>query len=416
MRGKFNIKEINLLEKKLLEVTLTKYDLVQIKIKIKELKKILQNSSLSVDTKKFTLTRLNSLQRNSDRKLKQFCSENINFPLDLIYSIQFQGLIRNKRLLIHFNTSMLFIGKKNISLNRLSEKMFNPQIDSIGSIFIHNVIIDLLSLLEGKKNYIESDLFISDEGCNYRIEITLKKFYNFGKIRGPFQSEIKKIFIENSLSTICYIKTIPGKNGDTHFFVKENYISISKLGIFIGHTLENFDLSSIALLSKSSTNLFLTIEVNKYLFNQENNRTIFIPYRFAHKLIYKNNVNFLCKIMGEDKKNSPFWENVYSEKDIYSTPAKLCNIKNILIYIAYKMYCMPVRKDCYLQINLDELHSMGLLKETRTSRHYLFNSYLYLKLFSELYEWPDKSLEIFYSYINKSKIPSIVIKKADLII
>jgi len=412
MNEKFDVKKLTILEKKILELTLNKSDLVEIKVKIKDLKKILKESnSVSLDHKKFILTRLCSLQRLSDRKLQQFYSENDYFPMNLIYSLHFQSLIKNKQLLIYFKNDMIITKNKKVSLNSVAKEAFNPDINSIGSLFIHHGISDVIRLLEGKKIYKDDNMFVIDDGDNYIIEITLKKFYDVGKISAPFKSEIKKIFVENRLANICYIKTVCSQIANKHFFVKENYINVHKIAVFIGHSLENFDITDINLISKRANNLFLGITINKRLFSQENSKSIPLPYRFAHKLINKRNTNFLYKIMCENKKNSPFWENLYSEKDIYSSPLKLYTIKNIILHIAYKLSFISMKGYFYLEIGLEELCSLGLVKETRTSKNYLFNTYLYLKLFIELYEWPDKSLEVFYNCIDKSKIPNIIIKK-----
>ena len=420
MEKKFEIEEITLLEKKFLEIVLKKEDLVEIKIKIKHLKKMVKNSNDEVLDKKKSTIRLSSLQRACDRRLKQFFYETISFSFHLIYSLQFHSSIKNKKLLISFpHMIMITTGSENINVDKLSRKVFNPHVNSLESALIHDVIARTIYLLEGKKTYTTNNLSITDEGSSYKLEITLKKFYSFGKINGRFRNEIKKIFFENKLSSICYIKKVSSltENGsENYFFVKENYISIDKIGLYIGNNLEDFNIKTIDLLYKSSNDLFLNININKYLFNHEVNREILLPSMFIQKLVNKNNISFLNKIVHESKRNLPSWADIYSEKDIYVTPSKVSNIKNILIFLAYKLFKISVEKNLYLHVDADELSTMGFLKDNKHTEKYLFNTYLYIKLFVELYEWPlpSSSLEIMYTYKSKSKISSIIIKKLNI--
>jgi len=420
MEKKFEIEKITLLERKFLRIVLKKEDLVEIKIKIKHLKKMVKNSNDEVLDKKKSTIRLSSLQRACDRRLKQFFYETISFSFHLIYSLQFHSSIKNKKLLISFpHMMMITTGSENISVDKLSKKAFNPHVNSLESALIHDVIARTIYLLEGKKTYTTNNLSITDEGRSYKLEITLKKFYSFGKINGRFRNEIKKIFFENKLSSICYIKKVSSltENGsENYFFVKENYISIDKIGLYIGNTLEDFNIKTIDLLCKSSNDLFLNININKYLFNHEVNREILLPSMFIQKLINKNNVSFLNKIVHESKRNLPSWGDIYSEKDIYVTPSKVSNIKNILIFLAYKLFKISVEKNLYLHVDADELSTMGFLKDNKHTEKYLFNTYLYIKLFVELYEWPlpNNSLEIIYTYKSKSKISNIIIKKLNI--
>lgn len=417
MRKEFNIREINLLEIELLQIMLKREEIVEIKVKIKELKKEIKNSNSILFDKKKSITRLDSLQRNCDRKLQHFVSKSINVSLDLMYSLQYQSLIKNKQLSIHFPNPMIIIENSSININDLSKKVWNPHLNSLGSSFIHDVIGGLIGLLKEEKMYTNTDVCITDEGHNYRIEITLKKFYTLGKINSPFRNEIKKIFIENSLSTICYIKRVSPvteNESENYFFVKENYINVSKIAIYLGSSLKNFDIKNVELIANSSRNLFLIIDVNKYAFSQKINKEIVLPSLFPHRLVHKNNVNFLYRLMNETNRNLPPWSYIYSEKDIYLTPSKLSNIKNIMIYVAYKISTMLLGTNVYMHIDVNELCSAGFLKYNRSSEKYLFNSYLYLKLFLELYGWPDTSLEILYTHNCKYKTPHIIIKKMNI--
>lgn len=419
MGKEFEIREIALLEKKFLEIILKKEDLIEIKIKIKHLKQIVKYSNSKILDKKKSTTRLSSLQRACDRRLQQFFYETITFSFDLIYSLQFHSSIKNKKLLTAFpNMIMITTGSENVNIDKLSKKVFNPHVSSLESALIHDVISRSIYLLEGtKKSYSSNNLSITDRGNNYTLEITLKKFFSFGKINGRFRNEIKKIFFENKLSSICYIKkvsSLTGNGSENYFFVKENYIGIDKIGLYIGNNLENFNIKTIDLLCKSSNDLFLTININKYLFYHQTNREILLPSMFIQKLVNKNNVNFLNKILHESAKDLPSWTDIYSEKDIYVTPLKLSNIKNILIFISYKLFKISVEENLYLHVDTNDISNMGLLKHNKHSDKYLFNTYLYIKLFVELYEWPlpSSSLQIIYTY--KSKMSNIVIKKLNI--
>jgi hypothetical protein len=421
MEKEFELREIALLERRFLEIILKKKDLIEIKMNIKHLKKMVKNSNSKILDKKKSTTRLSSLQRACDRKLKQFSYATIYFSFDLIYSLQFHSSIKNKKLLTACS-HMIKIGPENedIDIDTLSKKVFNPSVNSLESALIHDVISRSIYLLEGKKkSYANDTLSITDNESSYTLEITLKGFFSFGKINGRFRNEIKKIFFENKLSSICYIKKVSSlsRNGsENYFFVKENYISIDKIGLYIGQNLNTFDIKAIDLFYKSSNDLFLRININKYLFNHKINREILLPSMFVQKLVNKNNVSFLNKILYESVKNLPACSDmyIYSEKDIYVTPSKLSNIKNILIFLSYKLFKISVEKNRYLHISGEELSNMGLLKHDKYIDKYLFNTYLYIKLFIELYDWPlpSSSVEIIYTY--KSKMSNILIKRLNM--
>jgi hypothetical protein len=411
MKKKFDTKQINILEERFLQILIKREEIIQIKFEIKQLKKLIKDSDdTSLDRQKST-TRLNSLQRACDRKLKHCIYTSISFSFHLINSLYFQSLIKNKQLHIHFPENIMIKTKtEDIVINRLSEKVVNSYINSLGSSFIHDVIETAISLLEGKKNYAEGNLCITDKGENYRLEITLKKFFSVGKIAGPYRNEIRQIFIQNRLSTICYIKRVasPDKNkDDSYFFIKENYINVHKLGIYIGNNLKN-----INLISKLNNDFFLAIDINKSIFSQKlnKNNSLRLPSNFTQKLVNKNNVVFLNKVLYENtmRENNP--KSHHSESDIYVTRSKLSIIKDILLYIAHKLSVSEEKNFC-MQITVTELYFMGLVRDAKNSKKYLFNSYLYLKLFVELYGWPtgSGSVEIDYNY--EDKVPKILIRK-----
>jgi hypothetical protein len=415
MGTNFDVQKIDLLEKRFLTIILKKEDIDLIKVEIKQLKQMIKDSDDKSLDKKKSITRLSSLQRACDRRLKKFFHGNVSFSLDVIYSLQFQSLIKNKRLHVYFPTNMIVIENESISINTLSTKVFNPHLTSLGSAFIHDVIANILNLLkEKKKIYKSDDLSIIDETHTYKIETTLKKFFSLGKITGPFRNEVKKILVQNKLSSLCYIKKVSSlteDGSDKYFFLKEQYINVDKIGMYIGNSIEDFNIENVDLLYNSSSDLYLSINVNKYIFDQRINKAILVPYMFTQKLVNKNNINFLYKVLDETKKKLGPCVDRYSEDDIYITPGKLSNVKNVIIYVAYKLSRMSVGKDSHIDINEDELCSMGFLKKNRNGKKYLLNVYLYLKLFVEFYEWPNKTLKIIYTY--KCKTPSIIIKKGE---